>query len=66
MKRTYLKVNFYINQEVKPYRIRRRGGPSRMIKFVRGNPFSEKRSRLLDWLDNDTPSYGPQPPPTAT
>ena len=24
MKRTYLKVNFYINQEVKPYRIRRR------------------------------------------
>ena len=43
MKRTYLKVNFHINQKVKPHRIWRRGGPSRMIKFVRGNPFSEKQ-----------------------
>jgi hypothetical protein len=61
MKRTYLKVNFHINQKVKPHRIWRRGGPSRMIKFVRGNPFSEKRSRFLDWLDDDTELWAATP-----
>ncbi len=62
MKRHFLKVNFHINTKVKPHRVWRRGGPSRMIKFARMKRYRDERVPYVDWLEDDKPLYGPLRP----